>query len=211
MTQSDSKLTYIEDINRSSPNLNSVRAGNIKFSSLAKEKQLKYHPQKSCYLVYGPEDFKAKVELEALEEPVLLGKEVIHEKQEEKYLGDILSSQGLSASVRATVKDRTAKVKGAIYELRAVSEDVRMQAVGGFEAALDLYESCIVPSLLANCQLVWRKTRRPRRRSTPCRTCLGAPCSRFPSPPPSSVSGLPWGSSGAGGGFGSQRCCWCWP
>ena len=26
-----------------------------------------------------------------------------------------------------------------------------MQAVGGFEAALDLFESCIVPSLLANC------------------------------------------------------------
>ena len=156
MTKSDSKLTYIDDINRSIPHLNSVRAGNIKFSSLAKEKQLKYHPQKSCYLVYGPEDFKAKVELEALEEPVLLGKEVIHEKQEEKYLGDILSSQGLSASVRATVKDRTAKLRGPIYELRAVSEDVRMQAVGGFEAALDLYESCIVPSLLANCQHGWR-------------------------------------------------------
>ena len=49
------------------------------------------------------------------------------------------------------MKDRTAKVKGAIYELRAVSEDVRMQAVGGFEAALDLFESCIVPSPLAKC------------------------------------------------------------
>ena len=55
------------------------------------------------------------------------GKDVIHEKEQEKYLGDILSSLGLSASVRATVKDRTAKVKGSIYELRAVVEDVRMQ------------------------------------------------------------------------------------
>ena len=101
--------------------------------------------------MYGPDWFKSKVELEAEEEPVLLGKDVIHEKEQEKYLGDILSSLGLSASVRATVKDRTAKVKGSIYELRAIVEDVRMQAAGGFEAAIDLYESCIVPSLLANC------------------------------------------------------------
>ena len=128
-----------------------MRAGNVKFSSLAAEKQLTYHPTKSCYLVYGPDWFKSKVELEAEEEPVMLGKDVIHEKEQEKYLGDILSSLGLSASVRATVRDRTAKVKGSIYELRAVVEDVRMQAAGGFEAAIDLYESCIVPSLMANC------------------------------------------------------------
>ena len=144
-------MTYIDDVNRSRPDLNSVRAGNIKFSSLAAEKQLKYHPKKSCYLVYGPDSFQSRIELEALEEPVLLGKDVIYEKEEEKYLGDILSSQGLSASVRATVKDRTGKVKGSLYELRVVMEDVRMQAVGGFKAALDLYESCIVTSLMANC------------------------------------------------------------
>ena len=51
----------------------------------------------------------------------------------------------------ATVKLGTAKVKGSLYELRAVAEDVRMQAVGGFGAAIDLFESDIVPSLLANC------------------------------------------------------------
>ena len=49
------------------------------------------------------------------------------------------------------MKDREGKVKGSIYELRAIIEDFRMQAVGGIEAALDLYESCVVPSLLANC------------------------------------------------------------
>ena len=38
-------LTYIDDVSRSSPDLNSVRAGNIKFSSRAAEKQLKYHPK----------------------------------------------------------------------------------------------------------------------------------------------------------------------
>ena len=81
----------------------------------------------------------------------MLGKNIIHEKPEEKYLGDIFSSEGLAESVDATVKERTAKVKASIYELRALVEDVRMQAVGGFEASIDMFESSIVPSLLANC------------------------------------------------------------
>ena len=144
-------LTYIDDVNRNSPNLNSVRAGNLKFASLAAEKQLKYHQKKSGYLVYGPDNYKAQVKLEALEEPVMLGKNPLQEKNQEKYLGDILDSQGLAESVEATVKDRNAKVKGSLYELRALVEDVRMQAVGGLGAAIDLYESCIVTSLLANC------------------------------------------------------------
>ena len=35
--------------------------------------------------------------------------------------------------------------------MRAVVEDFRMQAVGGMEAAIDIYEGCIVPSIIANC------------------------------------------------------------
>ena len=131
-------LSYIDDVNRNSPNLNSVRAGNLKFASLAAEKQLKYHQKKSCYLVYGPDNYKAQVKLEALEEPVMLGKSPLQEQELEKYLGDLLDSQGLAESVEATVKDRNAKVKGSLYELRALVEDVRMQAVGGLGAAIDL-------------------------------------------------------------------------
>ena len=81
----------------------------------------------------------------------MLGKMQINEKQQELYLGDILDSQGLKESVKATIKDRTGKVKGSIYELRAVIEDFRMQSVGGMEAGIDLYEACIVPLLLSNC------------------------------------------------------------
>ena len=90
------------------------------------------------------------MKLEAAEEPVKLGANTLKEKTEEKYLGDVFSSKGLSASVEATIDDRAAKIKGSIYELRAVIEDFRMQAVGGLEAAIDLYESCIVPSLMGD-------------------------------------------------------------
>ena len=80
----------------------------------------------------------------------MLGSIVLSEKKSEKYLGDILCSEGLRASVEASIKDRAGKVKGCIYELRALVEDFRMQAVGGTRAAIDLYESCIVSSLLSN-------------------------------------------------------------
>ena len=152
-------LSYIDDLSRSSSNVNSARAGNAKFSSLAAEKQLNFHPKKSCYLVIGTEKFKARARLEAEEEPIKLGKAILGEKEEEKYLGDVISSRGLAESVEASVKERVAKTKGSIYELRALIEDFRMQTIGGMEAAIDLYESCIVPSLLSNAS-TWMEVRK---------------------------------------------------
>ena len=45
----------------------------------------------------------------------MLGKVVMKEKQSEAYLGDILCCQGLRASKEASIRERTAKVKGSIY------------------------------------------------------------------------------------------------
>ena len=58
----------------------------MKFSCLAMEKQLQFHPKKSCYLVYGAENFKARIKLEAEEEPVMLGPNTLKEKTEEKNI-----------------------------------------------------------------------------------------------------------------------------
>ena len=113
-------LWYIDDVNRSSPDVISMRAGNVKFASLAAEKQLQYHQKKSCFLFFGTENYQAKTRLDIKEEPVMLGKSQISEKCEEKYLGDLLSSRVLAESAEATVKDREGKVKGAIYELGAI-------------------------------------------------------------------------------------------
>ena len=92
-----------------------------------------------------------RIKLEAEPDPVKIGANILFEKRQAKYLGDVFRSQGLAASVETTVKERSAKIKGSIYELRAVIEDFRMQSVGGMEAAIDLYETCIVSSLIANC------------------------------------------------------------
>ena len=139
-------LVYMDDTARASHDVNTMRAGNIKLAALMKEKQFEIHPSKSGFLVFGSETFKSATRLEVREGPIMLGKIVMKEKLQEKYL----VSYGLSQSVEATIKGREAKIKGAIYELRALTEDYRMQAVGGCQSAQDHYECCILPSLLTH-------------------------------------------------------------
>ena len=38
-----------------------------------------------------------------------------------------------------------------MYEAKAIIEDFRMQAVGGMAGAWDIWQTAIIPSLLANC------------------------------------------------------------
>ena len=47
------------------------------------------------------------------------------EVESEKWLGDLISSGGLGASVLATIKAREGKVKGACLEVAAIVEDWR--------------------------------------------------------------------------------------
>ena len=144
-------LIWCDDILRSAVDANSARIGNIKLDQIRKEKQLEYHPEKSTYIMIGSESFKEKVKQESKESPLFLGSIQVKEKQEDSYLGDVLSSLGLAASAEATLRSREAKIKGSISELKALIEDFRMQSTGGLRSALDLYTSCIRSSLLTNC------------------------------------------------------------
>ena len=71
---------------------------------------------------------------------------------QEKWLGDQFHEEGLSQSVEATIKSRTARTKGAIYEVKSILEDFRMQKVGGLIGGFDIWEMAIVQSLLNNAQ-----------------------------------------------------------
>ena len=42
--------------------------------------------KKSCYIVFGSENFKSKVKLEVDEEPVMLSGKAMDKKNKEKYL-----------------------------------------------------------------------------------------------------------------------------
>ena len=69
-------------------------------------------------------------------------------KDRVKWLGQILSTNGLTDSVAATVATREDKILAACREIASIVSDWRAHLVGGMETALFLWESCCVPSLL---------------------------------------------------------------
>ena len=72
------------------------------------------------------------------------------EKECEKCLGDYIHEGGLSESVAATVKQRSGKTTAAIFEIKAIIDDYRMQRIGGIVAAFEIWEMAVIPSLLNN-------------------------------------------------------------
>ena len=51
--------------------------------------------------------------------------------------------------MEATIRDRQGKLKGAIFEVKSIVDDFRMQAISGMMAARELWERYMVPSLLS--------------------------------------------------------------
>ena len=51
-------------------------------------------------------------------------------------------------SAFATVKSRESKIKGATMEIKSIIEDFRMQNYAGLEAAVEIWEKALIPSLL---------------------------------------------------------------
>ena len=125
-----------------------------KLSYVTEELGQEAHPEKSGYLAIGSKEFKKQVETETNEDPLMFGDFILKRKTSEKYLGDILDENGLAASVESTIRERTGKVRGAVMELTVLTQDFRMEAVGGVLGAIDVWNVCILPSLLNNCG-VW--------------------------------------------------------
>ena len=55
---------------------------------------------------------------------------MVKQKQSDRYLGQILHSDGVRASVYATIAEREGRIKGAI-EVQSIIEQFEMQAMGG--------------------------------------------------------------------------------
>ena len=88
---------------------------------------------------------------ELKDSPLMFSDFVMNEKEGDVYLGDVIHSDGLAASVEATISRRIAKVKGMMYEAVAILADILMQAVGGMTGAWDMWELQMILKLLANC------------------------------------------------------------
>ena len=108
-----------------------------------KEKQLEGHEDKTSYLIIGNNKFKEDVRRKCEKSPLYFNDFKVKEKISDKYLGDLFHSDGLAASVDATVVDRTGKIKGGMVEIAALLEDFRLQAIGGLMTAWDNLEHCL--------------------------------------------------------------------
>ena len=91
-----------------------------------------------------------KMALDVENLPIQCGEFTTTRKTKDKWLGDWYHEDGLAASVKETILDRTPKVKAAMYEIKGIIEDFRSQSISGSTGALDLWEMSVLPMLLNN-------------------------------------------------------------
>ena len=105
-------------------------------------------------MVVGNAKYKNVIREKLQSAPLTLSGFPMKEVQQEKYLGDYLHCNGNPASVLATVNARYGLAVSAIYEIKSVLEDCRINVVGGLKAGIDIWELSVIPFLLNNSD-VW--------------------------------------------------------
>ena len=61
-------------------------------------------------------------------------------KSDEKWIVDFISDQWLEKSVEATIYNNYGNIFAAIFEIKSLIEDLRMQVFGRLKLALDIWE-----------------------------------------------------------------------
>ena len=107
-------------------------------------------PDKTGFIIFGNGKVQDKLEKDTIEYAMEYGDVTTSNKIQDKWLGDILHHDGLTASIEATIKERTPRVKAAIFEIKGKIEVFRSQCIGGAVGALDLWELSVLPMLLNN-------------------------------------------------------------
>ena len=143
-------LSFQDDVLRVCSGRDEAQMGYNMFEAVFKSKLLKIHPIKSCFLVFGKNRTKDAINQSIAQRPLVYDNFKVQSKSEEKWLGDYLSDKGLEKSVEATINHRYGKIFSAIFELKAVIEDLRFQMIGGLKCGIDIWELAMIPSLLNN-------------------------------------------------------------
>ena len=144
-------IIFQDDIARLAGDVRSAQAGNHKLSYVMKEKQLKVHSDKTGFIAIGKKKFQERIAQEVTESPIMFGEITTKSKVMDKYLGDMIHKDGLSASVQATIEESLGRITAATHEMKTVLDDFRLQAIGGMMGAWDLWNLAVVPSLMNNC------------------------------------------------------------
>ena len=147
---------FQDDVSRMCDDPASVQMGNDRMEAMAETKLLDFNMTKSCMIVIGKPNIKKEMEAQLLVNPPKLYGQNMKQSNEEKYLGEMINSGGLSDSVTATVAKRTGRVLQAIFEIRTVIDDCRSHVIGGLVTALEIWEMAVIPYVTSNCEM-WVK------------------------------------------------------
>ena len=140
-----------DDILRIGVDIKSTRVGNAKLAAMTSQKGLRAHETKTTYVIIGGKKYREDMEKKISKNPVLFGKIICKPSNSEIYLGEVIHSQGLEAGVIATIENRMGKVRGAMFKVKALIEDFRLQAITGMAGAWILWLRSILPTLMAGC------------------------------------------------------------
>ena len=121
-------FAYQDDIGKPSEGINEAQAGNIKVSQMFKDKGLEAHPDKTCFVVFGSSTYKETINRQLEANPSYFGDFPVKRKDSEKYLGQIVHSDGLRASCAATISDWEGKVTGAKFRMQPMSSGRAMMS-----------------------------------------------------------------------------------
>ena len=124
-------LMFMDDLARITTSRNKAQAGNVKLDGLINTKQLTFHPDKTSFLLMGRGTKIEKMALDVENQPIQCGDFTTTRKIKDKWLGDWYHEDGLAASVKETILDRTPKVKAAMYEIKGIIEAFRSQSISG--------------------------------------------------------------------------------
>ena len=141
-------MIFQDDVIHLAGGISEARLANIKIDRVVKRLNLRLNQDKTTCLIMGSRKQMLDLSTVLDSDPLYCGNFQTDRKPTLKWLGQTLSSGGLSESVAATVTAREGKIRGACLEISQIVNDWRSKAAGGMETALLLWESCCIPSLL---------------------------------------------------------------
>ena len=147
-----SPLLFQDDICRVAVTVGDAQKGNAILESAMELKLLDFNLDKSCYLIMGNKPAKKDLKKQISSNPLKLCKHEMKPSKAEKYLGDMISEDGLGESAHATVLGRKGQTLMATMEITSVVNDCRVTSVGGLVAGIQIWESSVIPFLINNCE-----------------------------------------------------------
>ena len=144
-------LMWQDDLLHGVEGVEEARRSSTRVDTMVKQRLLTLNQDKSVAVLVGNKTQRQDLRQGFQGKPLMCGNFEVKEVTTWKWLGQMISGEGLGASVAQTIASREGKVRGACLEIAQVCNDWRARSAGGLETALLLWESCVVPSLLHGC------------------------------------------------------------